>query len=113
MGVCLKDVEVLIKLREEGYLPDQAAVIEIGAQQVSNSVLRAITKVEHLGRLFGAHSAPPLPQPLASDVNPEGYERQSPAAPAARELWKWLGCSYSAIDIDGSPGAIPLDLNDA
>lgn len=29
----------------------------------------------------------------------------------ARELWEWLGFSYASIDIDGSPGAIPLDLN--
>ncbi len=32
-------------------------------------------------------------------------------APPARELWTWLGFSYAAIDIDGSPGSIPLDLN--
>ena len=29
----------------------------------------------------------------------------------ARELWQWLGLEYAAIDIDGSPGSIPLDLN--
>jgi hypothetical protein len=113
MGICQKDVELLIKLREGGYLPDHGAVIEIGAQQISNSVLRAMAEVERLGRLFGASTASPLPKPLPADVNPEGYERQSPAAPAARDLWKWLGCSYASIDIDGSPGAIPLDLNTA
>ena len=101
----------MIKLREGGYLPDRAAVIEIGAQQVSNSVLRAMPDVEQLGRSFGVHSSPPLPQPLPAEVGPDGYERQSPQAPSARELWTWLGCSYAAVDIDGSPGAIPLDLN--
>src|ERR1700722_18377169 len=113
MGICLKDLELLIKLREEGYLPDKASVIEIGAQQLSNSVLRSMPEVERLGRLFGARSAPPLPQPLPADVSPEGYERQSPQAPAARPLLTWLGCSYASVDIDGSPGAIPLDLNSA
>jgi len=83
MGICLKDLELLIKLREEGYLPDKASVIEIGAQQLSNSVLRSMPEVERLGRLFGARSAPPLPQPLPADVSPEGYERQSPQAPPA------------------------------
>jgi hypothetical protein len=113
MGICLKDVQLLIKLREGGYLPDRGAVIEVGAQQVSNSVLRSMPDVERLGELFGVRSASPLPRPLPSDINPDGYERQSPAAPAARDLWTWLGCSYASIDIDGSPGAIPLDLNSA
>ena len=64
MGICLKDLELLIKLREAGYLPDGASVIEIGAQQISNSVLRSMPAVERLGRLFGARSAPPLPLSL-------------------------------------------------
>ena len=32
-------------------------------------------------------------------------------APSTRELWQWLGFNYASIDVDGSPGAIPLDLN--
>ena len=32
-------------------------------------------------------------------------------APFARDFWHWLGFQYAAIDIDGSPGSIPLDLN--
>jgi hypothetical protein len=32
-------------------------------------------------------------------------------APWARQFWTWLGLSYAAIDIDGTPGSIPLDLN--
>jgi len=111
MGISLKDVELLIRLREGGYLPDRASVIEIGAQQVSNSVLRNSAEVERLGRLFGAKSLAPLPSPLATSIGPDGHERLSPHAPLARDLWIWLGCSYAAIDIDGSLGAIPLDLN--
>jgi hypothetical protein len=113
MGICLKDVELLIRLREGGYLPDRPSVIEIGAQQISNSVLRSMPQVERLGRLFGARSAPPLPEPLPADVSPEGYERQSLQAPPAHTLWNWLGFSHASIDIDGSNGAIPLDLNSA
>ena len=111
MGLSLKDVELLIRLKEGGYLPDRAAVMEIGAQQISNSVLRSLATVEQLGILFGARSAPPLPPPLAAEVGADGYERQSPAAPSARDFWTWLGFSYGSVDIDGSPGAIPLDLN--
>jgi hypothetical protein len=32
-------------------------------------------------------------------------------APLARAFWTWLGLDYASIDIDGSPGSIPLDLN--
>jgi hypothetical protein len=111
VGLCLKDVELLIRLREGGYLPDRAAVIEIGAQQISNSVLRNSSQVEQLGRLFGVASAVPIPGPLSSKLGSDGYERMSAQAPLARDLWTWLGFSYASIDIDGSPGSIPLDLN--
>ena len=32
-------------------------------------------------------------------------------APGSAAFWRWLGFAYASIDIDGSPGAIPLDLN--
>jgi hypothetical protein len=111
MGICLKDVELLIRLREGGYLPDRASIIEIGAQQISNSVLRNSPQVERLGQLFGAQTTAPIPPPRPAAVGSDGYERMAEDAPAARELWTWLGCSYASIDIDGSPGSIPLDLN--
>jgi hypothetical protein len=111
MGICWKDVELLIRLREGGYLPDRGCVIEIGAQQISNSVLRNSPEVERLGHLFGVESRPPLQAPLPAGVDPDGHERMSPDAPLARELWTWLGFSYASIDIDGTPGSIPLDLN--
>ena len=34
MGIGPQDLDVLLRLREEGYIPDQASVIEIGAQQL-------------------------------------------------------------------------------
>jgi hypothetical protein len=111
MGLGLYDVQMLIRLREAGHVPDHAAVIEIGAQQIANRVLREMPEVERLGRLFGVRSPPPLPQPLPAEVGPDGNEFLSAAAPLARDLWRWLGCSYAVIDIDGSPDAIPLDLN--
>lgn len=106
-----KDIELLARLREQGHIPDRAAVIELGAQQLSNSLLRASAEVEKLGQLFGVNSAPPLQSPLPATLEPSGYEPLSDEAPLARELWKWLGFSYASIDIDGSPGAIALDLN--
>jgi hypothetical protein len=44
-------------------------------------------------------------------IGPGGIELLSVDAPFARQFWEWLGLSYSSIDIDGSPGSIPLDLN--
>ena len=111
MGMSIKDVELLIRIKEEGHIPNRASVIEIGAQQLSNSLLRAKAEVETLGRLFGVHSMSPLPTPVSSVVEPSGYERLSPEAPLARDLWTWLGFSYASIDIDGSPSTIALDLN--
>ena len=111
MGMSAGDIALLIRLREQGAIPDRAAVIEIGAQQLSNSTLRARAQVEKLGRLFGVQSTPPLPAPVASEIDSVGYERLSADAPLSRSLWTWLGFSYAAIDIDGSPGALALDLN--
>jgi hypothetical protein len=111
MGLSLKDIELLIWLRESGHLPDRASVIEIGAQQISNSVLRNRPQVERLGSLFNVKSPPTLPEPLLATVGPDGRERLPKEAPLARSLWTWLGFSYASIDIDGSPDAIPLDLN--
>jgi hypothetical protein len=113
LGICLKDVELLIRLRKAGNLPDRASVIEIGAQQVSNSVLRSRRQVEELGRLFRVATQAPLPGPLPSGGVSDGYEPMSSEAPPARDLWTWLGFSYASIDIDGSLGSIPLDLNSA
>jgi len=111
MGISLQDVELLIRLRRDCYLPDRASVIEIGAQQISNSVLRNRSQVEELGRLFGTSSPVPLPTPLPFTQTPEGIERMPADAPLARDFWTWLGFSYASIDIDGTPGSIPLDLN--
>src|SRR5215472_8813973 len=104
MGICLKDVEVLIQLRENGYLPDRACVVEIGAQQISNSVLGNRPQVERLGKLFGVNAPPPIPGPQPSTLAPDGVTRMPQDAPPARSLWTWLGFSHAAIDIDGGPG---------
>lgn len=111
MGMSHRDIDLLIHLRKAGYIPDRASVVEIGAQQLSNSVLREELLVAELGRVFGEQSVPPLPPPLSPTAGSDGAEQMSARAPWARGLWTWLGFSYAAIDIDGSPDSIPLDLN--
>jgi hypothetical protein len=111
MGIGGRVVKLLVYLKEQDAIPDHASVIDIGAQQLANSTLRARIHVEKLGRLFGTQSIPPLPVPPPPMSDPLGQEPLSPNAPLASELWRWLGCSYASIDIDGSPDAIALDLN--
>lgn len=111
MGIGTWELDVLLRLRKEGYLPDHATMIEIGAQQLANSALADSAKIGALAQNFGAGSAPALPRPTESVVLDGGMEHLDAAAPPARELWRWLGFDYAAIDIDESPESIALDLN--
>jgi hypothetical protein len=86
-------------------------VAEIGAQQLSNSFLRATSQINDLGSLYGKSSGYKAPHPLGSALSPKGYEPQHQSAPYAKPFWEWLGYRYLAIDIDESPDSLPLDLN--
>jgi hypothetical protein len=98
---------LLMALKRRGYIPNGSAVIEIGAQQLDDTFLRARDDIAATGRFFGITSRPPsfAWTGARSDTNVLA------GAPLAREFWTWLGLSYASIDIDGSPGSIPLDLN--
>jgi hypothetical protein len=111
MGINRTDVELLIHLRQQNYIPLNPYVLELGAQQLSNSLLRSEGLVRQAETLFGAAHPFPLPAPLPSMVSAEGNELQDTLAPFARDFWLSLGFDYAAIDVDGSPGSIPLDLN--
>ena len=103
MGFGLADLHLVRRLKINGYLPTPSAVVEIGAQMIDKSVLDGL---EALGEAFGVDAACPLLTANASDLGPH-----LAGAPLAREIWEWLGLEYASIDIDGSPGSIPLDLN--
>jgi SAM-dependent methyltransferase len=104
-------IELLIRLKGQGCFNDQLSVIEIGAQQLANSFLEVPDRLADVGGLFGAIPPCPLPRPRPTRIVHGELEHLAEDAPAAREFWKWLGFDYAAIDIDGSPGSIPLDLN--
>ena len=112
MGISIGVVEFLIELRTAGYLTPGGAVIEIGAQQLGSTCLLHPDRLQHLGKLCGIHhplSLPPAdPAPPVSEGSSQVLDSN---APFARDFWHWLGFQYAAIDIDGSPGSIPLDLN--
>lgn len=112
MGISEKDAKIIIRLARDGHIPKNASIIEIGAQQLSNAFLRAKETITELGDVFEVTSAPPFPeQGERSETVHGNVEHQSSDAPSARMLWDWLGIDYAAIDIDGTPGSVPLDLN--
>jgi hypothetical protein len=98
---------LLMKLKQQGHIANGSAVIEIGAQQLDDSFIKAAGDIAATGRLFGATTPPPA---FAWNGARSATDLLA-GAPLAREFWTWLGLDYASIDIDGSPGSIPLDLN--
>jgi hypothetical protein len=111
LGINRRDLELLIELRQRQHVPLNPHVVELGAQQLSNDFLRSGDLVRKAEALFGAAHPYELPAPRPSTVSAEHVELLSSDAPFARDFWMALGFEYAAIDVDGSPGSIPLDLN--
>jgi hypothetical protein len=108
MALSVDDLQSIIELKTSGHLPRDGAVIDLGSQRVDNRALAARTKILELGALFGASGDYPLPPPLR---HADGHPPADAELPMAELLWRWLGYDYASIDIDGTPGCIPLDLN--
>lgn len=111
MGINGKDLQLLVRLAEEGYIRPGGKVVEIGAQQLSNSFLRSASLVRQAEDIFSAPRPFALPDPGAAMLGPGSVELLDSKAPFARDFWTSLGFDYAAIDVDGSPDSIPLDLN--
>lgn len=86
MGLAYETILHLIALRRSGRLPDRARLVEIGAQQLSNSFLRADAPLAELYGLFGRKPID-LGAPQETSVV-DGIERQAESAPASRPFWK-------------------------
>jgi hypothetical protein len=97
----------LTALKRQGYIPNHSAIIEIGAQQLDNSFIKATAEIAAMGRLFDITKPPPLFSPTGSGSDANVLA----GTPRAVEFWTWLGLDYACIDVDGSPGSISLDLN--
>jgi hypothetical protein len=111
MGIGADALALLIQLKRAGHIPQAGSVIEIGAQQLSNSFLAARELVAELGSLYGVPGSLSLPSPTPSHIAHGVLEHQPIDAPLSRPFWEWLGYQYSSVDIDGSPDSVPLDLN--
>jgi hypothetical protein len=107
MGMGASVLPLLMALKRRSYIPNSSAVIEIGAQQLDESFIAETDDIAATGRFFGITDPPPS----FAWTGPRSDTNLLAGAPLAREFWTWLGLSYASIDIDGSPGSIPLDLN--
>jgi hypothetical protein len=111
MGISSSDLEILIRLKEAGHLPGRPEIIEIGAQQLANSFLEARESIDRFATLCGVTQPNPLPGPNPTHIVHGQLEHLDQEAPRSHIFWTWLGFEYASVDIDGSPGSIPLDLN--
>jgi hypothetical protein len=108
MGLTVEDIFTLIELKMAGHILRGGAVLDLGSQRISNHVLAERTKVMELATLFEVTAPCPLPLPQSRS---DGRSPLNAELPMAELLWRWLGYDYAAVDIDGTPGCIPLDLN--
>jgi SAM-dependent methyltransferase len=109
MGLSSNFVRDLCDLKVKGVLEGASNVIEVGAQQLSNALLRSSEETSRLFELF-VRTPIDLGQPIDAGFN-YGIEYQSEENPSSRSLWEALGLSYSSIEFDGLRNSIPLDLN--
>jgi hypothetical protein len=110
VGLNLKDIDAVLKLRKTGYMAGPRSIVELGAQQLSSDLFRNKEWIAAAAEAFGV-----APRDFTGPSEEKYAHGDSldldRAAPMSREMWDWLGFNYQAIDLDGSPGSIPLDLN--
>src|SRR5262245_37998305 len=109
MGIGAGILGLLTRLHAQDLLRPGASVAEIGAQQLANSFLEARSDIQRIGQLFAVGRPLELPPSQSTHIAHGSKEHLSETAPFARDFWRWLGFDYASIDIDGSPGSVPLD----
>lgn len=110
MGLGLPEVWAVDTLRRKGYFTGSPLFVDIGAQQMSGSMFDDKSWIGACAEAFNVQ--PRDFQGVRSGIIAHGdREALSAEAPPAADLWRWLNFDYRSVDLDGSPGAIPLDLN--
>jgi hypothetical protein len=110
MGIGSNILREIIDLKRSGALADMNKVVEIGAQQINNDVLRSDALVQEVCGLFGVDAAPRLGTP--TDAGYAGsLELQSELAPPSQPFWEALRFEYATIDFGGHRNSRALDLN--
>ncbi len=110
MGIGVETLRLLTNLRKEGHLRRRMAIVEIGAQQLAASFLQR-DMLTRLGYMYGIDTEPPILSGREVRLVHGDIEHLERDAQPARDFWNWIGYEYASIDIDGTPGSIPLDLN--
>ena len=115
MGLGRALLQDLVQLRTAGTITGLDRVIEIGAQQLSNSFLNAHDLLQDIFKVYGRPAielgAPIYEGTIAGQAMGETLDHQSEQAPPSRMFWEALGFTYAALDFDGHLNSIPLDLN--
>lgn len=113
MALGAADLRVLLNLCRDRTIDGSGAVIEIGAQQLANSLRRERANLSEMAALFEVREPPPfkLLDDTAVSLDGRAYETLAADAPRSRLFWEWLQWRYEAIDIDGTPDVMPVDLN--
>jgi hypothetical protein len=93
----------LIEMKRGGRLTRGLKIMEIGAQQLADSLLQANDLLDDLYAIF-AKPRPDLGVPSGGSV-------LSDNAPSSRVFWKSLGFEYAALDFDGHRDSVAIDLN--
>jgi hypothetical protein len=109
MGLGNGFIADLADLKRRGKLEGFSKVIEIGAQQLSNALLRDDDGLNSLYELFGKRRVP-----LGGPINEgfvNGVEHQSESNPSSRVFWQSLGFAYASLEFDGHRDSIAIDLN--
>ena len=109
MGLGPSLIRTLIVLRRSSNLGDQAHIVEIGAQQLSNPFVRDRRGLTVLYTVFGKTQVD-LGIPIEAGQS-EGCEHMSSDMPYSRVFWKSLGFSHAAIEYNGYGDSPPFDLN--
>jgi hypothetical protein len=102
MGLGAAFLSDLIRLKRSGAIDGATRVIEIGAQQISDTMLARVDLLTELYDLFGK-AAPFLGKPGSGDFTRD--------APPSRDFWTKLGFTYWAIDFGGHRDSVAVDLN--
>jgi hypothetical protein len=110
MGLGSNILREIIDLKRSGALTNMNKVVEIGAQQLNNDILRSKALIEEVCGLFGQTVIPQLGAP--TDAGYEGtLELQSELAPPSQPFWEALRLEYATIDFGGHRNSRALDLN--
>jgi SAM-dependent methyltransferase len=99
MGLNPTFLRDLITLKKRGFLDGYRSVVEIGAQQFDDHVIRS-SLLDQAAQLFGG---------VKPSVEPVGALGITSKSPPGRLLWTALGFQSQAIDLVG--GDIVIDLN--